>query len=490
MFSVPINKSPLFGAAADEIFANLKADAYRGDVSFISALRMLLYSRFPKEKTAEVSLRNINLTELSGLDMGSTEMMKVLTRNPNYTNEIEDRVWVVEVTCDGGKDAHKNGMALFEKVTNLDGMGAEPAMDKMFQQFSACRTFIDFEKSRTMILVFDRMAISKWHAFAAFTSRYFKRYFKESPVTPDETKRIVEGLMKEKSADLFKTAEIDFAKQFDFRSPMIKASLRGFENRHANVQVESLNRSIEQKAREIDEANDRYASLVRSKIQLEEKRTAMMLSIKECEDELMNYFLSNKNLLLESVQDNCITFYAKTPFANFNPDLAERMIKNRDRGDRVDIYVRGPGNVKKEDRDILFKAMFLDRTVRVWLYGKFNLSVQDGNCISAHSGFDQPTEMADTCPNPHLHRHGCMGDNKRAAIEAVLAGDYVGAVEQCIGSVASVNLAEGMTSGPWMDLLLSDNYGRFFETEAGMMNFSEVMKYLKEDGKKGVKKSA
>lgn len=75
-----------------------------------------------------------------------------------------------------------------------------------------------------------------------------------------------------------------------------------------------------------------------------------------------------------------------------------------------------------------------------------------------------------------------MGDNARYANDALANGDYVTAMEQTIGSCASVNINETITSGPWMENLLSEKYGRFFETkDHRRMNITEVLKYLKEE---------
>ena len=68
------------------------------------------------------------------------------------------------------------------------------------------------------------------------------------------------------------------------------------------------------------------------------------------------------------------------------------------------------------------------------------------------------------------------------ANDALANGDYVTAMEQTIGSCASVNINETITSGPWMENLLSEKYGRFFETkDHRRMNITEVLKYLKEE---------
>lgn len=486
MFLTSLNYSPLVGTAANEIFQNITGDTYRGDVSFLSAMRMLLYDRLPEGATANLKFSSVQYSDIKSIT-DQNDLLQIMT---GHSGDLpENQVWVVEVQCNSKDDTAKANKE-FAKIKNFLGMNIDPAVDSMFSAFCSSHTYIDFEHARTLFLVFDRMNNAKWHTAASLTSRYFKKYFDlhifdgEKPRTDWETQNIAMALTKEDKPDKFNQAMLEFSKRFDFRSPMIRATLAGFENRNLNQRIEATDREISRMNEQIENDNRTYAQHLRQLSDLQEKRIGMALNIKEEKNEVMEYFLRNKNLHLVGLDGDGITFFARTPFANFNPDLAERIINNEERADRVEMYRQGDSKVTTADRDLLFKAIMLDQKIRVWLYGKFTMYVAGSDSIHAYSDFDQPVEMMDSCPNPHLYRHRCMGNNERAAIDAVMAGDYITAIEQCIGSVASVNLAETITSGPWMNNLLSDHYGRFFETEDGtMMNFTEVMKYLKEENK-------
>lgn len=480
MFLTSLSTSPLVGTAADEIFCNITGDTYRGDVSFLSTMRMLLHPRLPEGIKATLKFAQVGYEAVKGISVKEdAAIFKALT---GVESDIpENQVWFVDVQC-ANKDDTEKAYKNFGKIKNIVGMQSDAPVDSMFSQFCSARTFIDFDHCRTLIVVFDRATSAKWHAAASLTSRFFRKYFLDKPITDWEKENIAMALTNEDKPDKFNAAMYEFSKQFDFRSPMIRASLKGFENRNLKQRIENAQEEIRSLNTQIDDLNRKYAAKVRHKNSLEEQCIAFQLNIKEEKNELMEYFLHNKNLYLAESSGDRITFYVRTPFANFNPDLAEKIISNPEREERVEMYRCGSSAVKTEDRDLLFKSIMLDRKIRVWLYGKFTMYVTGDSCIQTYSEFESPVEMHDTCPNPHLYRHACMGQNQRAAIDAVLAGDYVTAVEQCIGSVASVNLAETVTSGPWMDNLLSDRYGRFFETKDGrFMNFTEVMKYLKEE---------
>lgn len=480
MFAMPISHSALVGSIADDMFPNIKGITFRRDVSFLVAERMLLYKRIPDEETATVYYEEFDLGDL--MRIGSANQPEFLKAILNDDMKTENHVLVAScpVFSDGDK---KTLNEMFKDVEEINGMKREPAVEAFFGQIMNAHVYSDFATARTLIVT-DRMSVAKWHAIASLTSRYFHKFFEEKPLTPDE-RQISFALCDEKTPDKFIDMMRDFAKQFDFRSATIKSSLAGFESKNARIRLSRLDDQLEGKRRQIEDQNREYVRLMREKRSLEDSRAALALGLTEDKNEMMNYFLTNKNLILNDVdEEGSLTFSVKTPFANFNPDLAEKMITNPERRDRVDMYRRGSSDVSMEDRDLLFRAILLDRKVRVWLYGKFTIGLDRSYAVEAHSDVDQTEELADTCPNPHLYFHACMGDNQRAAIDALLSGDYILSVEQCIGSVASVNLAETVTSGPWMELLLSDKYGRFFELEDGRrMNFTEVMKYLKEEDK-------
>lgn len=486
MFHNTYNKSPLVGAAADEIFPRIKGDAYNGDVSLATAMRVLLYDRLPEGKEARGIVRNAEFSSLIGVDVGTPDFMKKLVGD-DYQSDAEDRLYIINLNCGNDTDA---AFKVFNGVKTLDGMdccelieknvfgvkddGGHPVMKAKFYE--------NIGLGKAIVICFDSLNSGKIHAIASLTSRYFKRYFADKPITAWEKENIATALAKDKSPDKFVAAVESFAERFDFRTPAINALLTGFENVNYKKRVEVAADRVSRAQRDIDNWNDRYARLVRELRDAEDTHRVVLLGAREGDGNgIRDLFLADRNLHLEGVENGTMTFWAKTQLGNFDRDMMEQLIANPDRDGRSVLYYGGPNRIKKADRDLLYKALFVDETVRLWLCGQFLLDNGDNIKVEAVSGFTPCPEMHDTMPNPHLQRHACMGDNRRYANEALAMGDYVNAVIQTVGSVASINLNEGATTDPWMKYIFEDKWGKCWELADGRrVKFSDLMKILKE----------
>lgn len=485
MFATSYTNSPLVGTAANEIFPNIKGDTTSlGDVTILATMRVLLYDRLKDGQEAAFVQREVSPSSLNG-DLEADIASAFSTYD---LNTATNSLFILNAQC-SSEDEKKAMLEKFKGKRRLFGMSPKKAFeDGLFNKVMKSKVFMDPERACTFIFVAGGLTSIASHAIAVLMPRYFDKYFDHDDsghvlMNENEKLLIVKGLSEGKRDGTFVSAIQTFTERFDFRTPEIKAKLNGFEKRYAKSKVDTLDRNIQKAIREINDINTKYARLVRQKRSLLDERRAFMLGLEEEKNEnaLMNYFLANQNLLLKSVDGSVLEFYVKTTLGNFDTETMKSILGNSGRADRCTMYTRGDKGISLEDRDRLFKAIFVDETIRVWLFAPFTLRCDEYCEVSARCDFSQPPEMHDCCPNPHLYYHSCMGDNQRYVNDALAESDYVTAMEQTIGSVASVNINESVTAGPWMEDLLSDKYGRFFETRDGRrMNIKEVLEYLKE----------
>ena len=136
MFLTSLNNSPLVGTAANEIFQNITGDTYRGDVSFLSAMRMLLYDRLPEGATANLKYTSVQYNDIKGI----TDQNDLLQMMTGHSGDLpENQVWVVEVQCNSKDDTAKANKE-FAKIKNFLGMNIDPAVDSMFSAFCSSHT--------------------------------------------------------------------------------------------------------------------------------------------------------------------------------------------------------------------------------------------------------------------------------------------------------------------------------------------------------------
>lgn len=488
MFTNTYSSSPLVGAAADEIFPNIQCEWSVGDVTLPATMRVLLHDRLPDGQTAKLvykeapsSLFGSNLSgELSSLFDGYD------------LSKVENHLFVLNVSCPSA-DVRDAILKKFSEASDIHGMTLRAAIEKtLFGPIrSKAQAFIDADRACSLVVVVSGTTSLFCHSLAYLIPRFFARFYEHDAkghltLTSFEENFLKNCIADAKNSQGFEASIQQFSERFDFRTPKIKALLKDFEQSYSRARLGNLDRQIAKLVGEIKDVNATYARLVRRKRNLTEEHFALQLGLeKETKGEtLMDYFLTNKNVSLVRVDDHVVTFDARAPIANFDSIAMESIMADRHRGSRAPLYANGPSSVSKEDRDLLYKALFIDQTIRVWACGRFTLCHGDSTRISALSGEEPSPEMHDCCPNPHLYNHGCMGDNQRYANDALLEGDFIAAMEQTIGSVASVNLQESITTQYWPEHLLDDRYGRIFETsDAQRMTFTEVMKYLKEEKK-------
>lgn len=486
MFATVYSSSPLVSAAADEIFPNIQLDGFSlGDVTIPAVMRAVLYDRLPDGQTAKLVYREVPSSSFTG-DIGSD----IVTVFSNFDlKSAENHLFILSVSCDTD-DSKSALMRKFEGIPGIFGMTPRVELEQgMFVPLrTSAKVFIDRKRSCTLLFIAGHISSIVSHGIAFLMPRYFDRFYEHDSsqkcqLTEFENRLLLQGISADKKLDTFFSAIQEFCERFDFRTPQIKAQLAGFEQSCSKYRLNELDRQIEECIRKIGDVNTKYARLVRQKRDFVEQRKSIELGLEGVtqKDELMNYFLTNKNLVLQSVKDGTVTFDVRTTLANFDSEAVASILQMKDRNSRSELYTKGPSAVKCADRDVLYRAIFIDQTVRVWMYGRFQLGMNGFAGIEAISRVEPAPEMHDCCPNPHLYFYGCMGDNQRYATDALFGGDSVAAMEQAIGAAASVNVNESMTTRRWVEHLFSDSYGRFFETEDGQrMNFTEILKYLKE----------
>lgn len=482
MFATTYSSSPLVGVTADEIFPNIQIDGFSlGDVTIPAVMRAVLYDRLPDGQTAKLAYRVLPSCSLDA-EIIADSFKDIDLRS------VENHLLILSV--ESRNDEEKALVSHnIEGLSDLFGMTPRVEVAKTLSD--AFRTkitmFADRERSCTLFAIAGSPTTFMLHGIAKLMPRYFDRFYehdskKHCVLTDFESRLLIDGLGTSKDADTFSSVIQEFCERFDFSTPKIKTLLKGIEQNFSKSQLANLDQKIESLISRITETNRAYASLVRQKRDFIDRRRAIELGLEgnSQQDELMNYFLTNRNLVLDEVKGDSISFDVRTVLANFDSAAAEDLLHMSDRTSRSVLYTCGP-SVSASDRDLLYRAIFVDQEIRVWMYGHFTFNIGSDVSVQASSAREPIPEMHDCCPNPHLYFFSCMGDNERYAIDALLAGDFTVAMEQMIGAAASANINESITMNRWVRHLLSDSYGRFFETEDGQrMNFTEVMHYLKE----------
>lgn len=121
-------------------------------------------------------------------------------------------------------------------------------------------------------------------------------------------------------------------KRFDFRAEIIRSKLKGFETQFDQRKLRDVRSQIERIESQMRELESMFSNYYREMNECRIQETGLLGRINSASDdesEMMEYFLLNKSIHLMDVSGGRIEFVVATTMANFDPDTAESMIRNK-----------------------------------------------------------------------------------------------------------------------------------------------------------------
>ena len=402
MFKTPVTATPFSTEAANAYFQNIKGDSYSGDVSFLSTLRAFMAKRIPEGEsiTLRFSTSNYNEDHVKGnsvdIMVDDTPGMVVLSSVVQIHN-LSHPISANNLACYHLLHASFTecypGWHRIDDVTNL------------FKKNFNVLCFSNPEL-KSVILFVEQLNLKKLHFLQSVTLGILPWYFKPGDTYSDLDKELALSF-KEKTPDKYMECIEKIAAQFDFETIRIRTLLRGFETRYERKELQRiesdivnlnecitrLNTEIGQKLREISDKNVRYLGL-----------QAKIAGVSDEDSELMEYFLCNRNLVIESCDDDSLVFAVKAYVEYFDEDVVKRYLSNR----TSYVYNVSSQNITTDQLVKLMRAVFLDQTIKLRFCAAYRMSLS-GN-VDPQTGFNFGQEFREYMPNPHINRWHCMGN--------------------------------------------------------------------------------
>lgn len=432
MFRERIERTPITGDVADSVF-KINGDYWNGDDSFVATLRCLVGHR--TEDPLVYMYRTIMVRkEILTLDYLCSYL------DPDSWNAVApNKLSLVEFKSPKEEDGH-SAVDVMRKgfADSMPGFRLVEKCTLFFQKVMDVAVFVDPDRKSTVIFCCGLTDYRKYHYLQCGICAFLPWYFNPDDGVSELEMRLINSLRsKEKGEYLDCVAE--FAKKYDFRTLTIKNLLDGFELRFEQRKLENESAELQNIIRRINSLNDEIGQYLEQKRNRELTilglRTRMEMD--KGESEIMEYFLSNKNVHLVSVTDTRMSFVVTSYLNNFDPDAAESLILNK-----RSCFYRPNGrdlshNIPNEDMELLLNALFVDQTLRMRMCAAYQFVLERN--VNPLGGYDYPEEFSTYTPNPHINRFNCMGDYLRIINDMVLKGDYIMAIEQCVASCGSLN---------------------------------------------------
>lgn len=411
------------------------------DSTCLATARILLFNRLPEDET--LTLRSIK----ESWPIPDTQLPKSFN--------------IVHTTDDSFAASHPAYTKL-EKAENY------------LSKWLSCQIFVNHDINSAVVFS-QELDTRKTHMLMSLLPLFIKTPFDEKPLTDDE-KKLCFSMTKRTSGD-FESMIAKLVRQSGLENELNEVLLKRFANVELERSIDETNNTLRVARAALEDNVAEYARLVQKVNDATIKYEALLARPKNESTELVDYFKRHKNLQLVNVSDGTIKFYVKTTADWFDLDFYRRASSNGS------IYrmTADPPFCKVEDRKLLMDAIFSDDPVfRIRLCAIYALNTD----VAVFRNYEYPEELTrQYLPNPHLQYHQCLGSYRDPIRTAIRNSNYIGAIEQCVASCQSINLAEtGVTFIPFMKRLFATTKKEkvLIDKDGNEYNAKEALEKLKE----------
>ena len=446
MFQDLIRETPFTTEAANAFFTNIKGESWNGDCTFISTIRALLGNRFNQEDSISLKFRRSTYDRAPITEYAAKDRVRLVV---NDADQYVNTFFVINV-CHSSQEV--NDAWIDDMRENLPKVLTDFSyLEKVavfFRKICSTACFVN-AKTKTTILFVSQMTARRMHYIQSGIPAYLPWYFDPAQGLTEDERNLLYSF-REKSSGLYIQICSKIAEAFDFETARIRRLLGGFENRYERIRLEQAKREVENIRRSIAELNQRISNQLRNMRDEEILICGLDEKIKsgECNNDVMDYFIANKHLVLRSVDDTTMEFVVKAQLDFFDEEQARKYI-NRD-GSYFYDYIRTGSIFTRENIKMLMTEIFLTQRLKVNFCAAYNFQLE-GNVTALRGYASYGGECAEYTPNPHIDRYRCLGTYETLINERLTEHDYIGALEQCIASCKSLNLADSAVMGAFVE---------------------------------------
>ena len=467
MFRESITSTPLTTEAASQCFGNITGDRFCSDNSFIATLRALVAPRMKEGDKIDLVFDMCTFRCGQDSDEDLARVVPKAVVNCNFRDNTSGVLYVNNLAS--VQNDNLKVLSILEKgiPKNFPGFVRLEKVREFYRKSFAVDCYINPERKNVMIFV-DRLDMKKLHYLQVSILAFMPWYFDPKDGVSDLEMQLLYSL-RETTPDKYMECIQKIAEQMDFRTMGIKKMLKGFETKYERMEVRRAQEEIERCNDDIKRLNDRIGERLLRVNELNVRLTGLQRKIVESKDEdseIMEYFLCNKKLYLDNVNDSYMVYAVRDYLEYFDPEIAKNAIDNPN-SFVYPAYNRVYNGIAPEDMKMLMSELFVNESsglrIKVCAAYKFNIV---GN-ICPEERYDFPSEFKGYLPNPHINKYGCMGNYTMTINEMLQERNYIGALEQTIASCKSLNFADSTVMAAFMNEMYYMEADKFIELPTG-----------------------
>lgn len=484
MFKQEIANTPFCSEYAENLF-NTKiaydcsySVVFGNDRTFLSTLRALVYPRMGESDVIAFSTYDINRRIRQNANAGTISLV--------YDSSGRNEIRVYNVI---GSDASEWLKLISDHFVEYDNRFQK--LEKVHDFFRKTFNVVCFinPKDRSTMIYAENMNTQKMHYLQCGIIAFLPWYFDPKDGVSEIEMQLINSLREKDPSNYLRTLE-KMAEQYDFKTKWIRSQLVGVETAYERAEVERLESIISDVNRRIRE----YSEAVAGYISQNEDNNIRLLGLRQKiaehgdeDSEIMEYFLSNKKLVLLSAGETFIKFGFKDYLVFYEEEQAEKYINN-DKSYLYDSSFFRSSGITKAGLKKLLKAVFLDQEIKLRFCAAYKIDFREG--IYPQSGFQYGYEFEGYTPNPHIDAYRCMGNYIQAVNQYLERRDYIGAIEQCCASAKSLNFADSTVMIEFVKRICGvsryHNNEKCFELPDGsVVDTKGAIKYIVDQNKEG-----
>ena len=475
MFRLSVSNTPFTSAAAERIFERIRAESFDGDQSFASTLRAVVFPRLPADETINLRFGSLSFSD-GDVSSGSRRLLsRPFDGIANDGIPIDGYIRVYSLTADAqSNEAYLN--YLHEKFCQTyEGFVELENIYSFFQRAFKARCFVNPEH-RTVLILVSQMDFRKLHLLQCAIPAILQWYFPKESKLDEAEMNLMKSLQGSDRQAYLDCLDV-LAARWDFRTEGIRQMLGDFESRYERSRLESVENEIANADSEVDRLSRSIGELLqrRRSYLIELAGLKQAIEEKSGDSEIMEYFLVNRFLHLQSVRGDYMTFVVDAYLEYFDQELANRVIDNN----RSVAWLYSDGY----DRDALkalLKEIFVSDHPRLKIRTCAAYGFQLDGRVEGQTDYDL-SEFSKSIPNMHIQRHACLGDYRQAFADLMRRRDYITVIEQCVASCKSLNFGDGIVMDEFFECLLKGRRGnnRCIELPDGsVVNAKEAIAWM------------
>lgn len=430
MFRQSISSTMLTSDAANIFFPNITGEMYGSDCTFLATLRAVVAPRLPEGESVHLYFGRSEYNAAVISETPAKRMVGMICGNMHSGN---GQIYVHNLA----NREEANNIANIELLKRqfCEVYAGWQYLEKIsvhYQKSFRVVCFINSETKSTALFV-EQLNLQKLHYLQMSTLAFLPWYFDAEHGIEEIEIEMLKSLRERNSAK-WEYYITEISKRYDFEAGRIKQLLSGFETRFEKMECDRVKRDISTIDRCLKNLDTKFADYIKERNDLCIRLLGLERRIAEGgESELMDYFLCNRKLVLESVDGTCMYFTVRDYLSYFDEDAAASYINNKNSY----FYSGCCSSNTKNGMQKLLTAIFIDQTIKIRFCAAYRFNMNSSVNAQYHHTFGP--ECNGYRPNPHINEYECMGNYKRIINEALTRRDYITALEQCVASAKSLN---------------------------------------------------